>query len=147
MKNALRQLLERLDKLRAEHPELGEPEVGEVLSDALFHSFILRLPGYSLPESLGLVSPAGNAAVRIALADFLDATADCPGRTPVQRFAMFQDPTVETKAGRIYGDYFGFYASYEELVAARSRKRRSAPAPDKASAPWWQFWKRTPHAP
>lgn len=143
MKPALRLLLDRLDAIRRQHVELTEPEVRAALIAAIYHSFILRTPGYALPESLGMGSAEGNAAVRIALAEFLDATANCGARTPVQRYAAFQDPTVASGEGHCYEDYFGYAPSFEALVAAASRVPIERPVPPKSAGPWWQFWKQS----
>jgi hypothetical protein len=143
MKNALRQLLDRLDAIRKDHPELADAEVREMLASAIYHGFVLRTPGYSLPESLGLNSPEGNAALRIALADFLDAAVPAGARTPEQRFAVFQDPTVESQEGHCYDWYFGYAPSFPDYVAARSRAKVVRPAAPKPSGAWWQFWKRS----
>jgi hypothetical protein len=143
MQSDLKQLLNRLDAIRKEHPELASAEIRRSLVGAIYHGFILRVPGYSLPESLGMISPEGNATVRIALAEFLDATANGSARTAEQRFAAFQNPTVESDAGHSYAKYFGYAPSYGALVAEMSRPvvvRVSAP---KSTGPWWQFWKHS----
>src|SRR5437899_2212032 len=141
MKIALKQLLDRLDAIREKHPELGDTDVREALAAAIYHSFILRVPGYSLPESLGMHSAEANAAVRIALAEFLDASAGSGARTPLQRFAAFQDATIESDAGHCYEEYFGYAPSYEDLVATMSHPPAIQASVPKATSPWWQFWK------
>ena len=146
MKLALKHLLDRLDAIRKDHAELRDAEVREALAAAIYHSFILQVPGYSLPESLGMHSAEGNAAVRIALAEFLDASASSGAWTPVQRYAAFQDATVESDAGHCYEKYFGYAPSYEHLVATMSRPVAVRAAASKPATSWWQFWKHShPH--
>lgn len=140
----LKHLLDRLDAIRLAHPEVRDADVRHALVAAVYHGFVLRVPGYSLPESLGMASAEGNAAVRIALAEFLDASSVSGARTPLQRFAAFQDATVESESGRCYSDYFGYQPSYEDLISAMSQPvARKASVPKVATAPWWQFWKRS----
>lgn len=148
MKIALRTLLNRLDEIRKEHPELGQRDLRAPLAASIYHGFIIRTPGYSLPESLGLVSPEGNAAVRIAIAEFLDAAASSGARTPEQRYAAFQDATVESDAGHCYEKYFGYAPSFEALTAAMSRRPAAAPSnAPKPGGTWWQFWKQSTSRP
>ncbi|MGB8168029.1 MAG: hypothetical protein WCF18_11095 [Chthoniobacteraceae bacterium] len=139
----LKQLLDRLDDIRKEHPELASADVRRALVAVIYHGFIMRVPGYSVPESLGMTSPGGNAAVRIALAEFLDATTNSSARTPVQRFAAFQNPTVESDAGHCYAEYFGYTPSFERLAATTPRPVAVSAAPPKSAGPWWQFWKQS----
>lgn len=141
MKTALRTLLDRLDAIRKDHPELWDAEVRTALSAVIYHGLIMRSPGYSLPESLGLVAPEGNAAVRIALAEFLDAATSSSARTPEQRYAAFQDATVESEAGNCYEKYFGYAPSFEALVATASRPPAGRANARSQAGPWWQFWK------
>ena len=143
MNIALKNLLDRFDAIRTGHPELREPEVRTALVSAIYHGFILRVPGYALPESLGMTSAEGDAAVRIALAEFLDASAAPGARNPQQRLSAFQDATVESDAGHCYADYFSYQPTFEDLVAAMSRPVVRRAAAPKTSAAWWQFWKRS----
>jgi hypothetical protein len=142
MKTALKQLLDRLDSIKKVHPEITDAEVRRAMAVTIYHGFIARTSGFSLPGSLGMFSEQGDAAVRIALAEFLDAAAETTARTPVQRYAVFQDPTVESEAGNCYVNYFGYAPSYHDVLAALARPVpiRSRQQPP-ASAPWWQFWK------
>jgi hypothetical protein len=143
MKIALKHLLDRLDAIRKEHPEIRDADVRETLAAAIYHSFILQVPGYSLPESLGMHSAAGNAAVRIALAEFLDASVASGAWTPPQRFAAFQDATVQSDVGNCYDKYFGYAQSYEHHVAIMSRPSAARVAGPKPATAWWQFWKHS----
>lgn len=143
MQTELKHLLDRLDAIRKEHPDLVSAEVRPALAAAIYHGFIARVPGYALPESLGLTSPAGNAAVRIALAEFLDATVDCAARTPEQRYASFQNGTVESDAGHCYAKYFGYAPSLEALAAAMARPAPQPATPPKPAGGWWPFRKQS----
>lgn len=141
MKSALKQLLNRLDAIRQDHAELRDAEVRLALTAVIYHGFILQVPGYALPESLGMLSAEANAAVRIALAEFLEAAANTGAHTPLHRFAAFQNPMVESDAGHCYEKYFGYSPSYEHLVAAMSSPVKARAAAPKSTPPWWQFWK------
>ena len=143
MKIALKHLLDRLDAIRKAHPEIRDADVRETLAAAIYHSFILQVPGCSLPESLDLHSAEGNAAVRIALAEFLDASVASGAWTPEQRFAAFQDATIESDAGNCYDKYFGYARNYDHLVELMSRTSTARAAAPKAVAAWWQFWKHS----
>jgi hypothetical protein len=139
MKTILKRLLDRLDAISKEHEEIGDTDVREQMSEAVYHAFIVQTPGYALPATFGMFEPAGNAAVRAALSEFIAAARDVGLPTPQQRFAAVRDGSVLSEAGNPYDEHFGHAASFEELTAAMLR----APIPTGTppTRAWWQFWK------
>src|SRR5262245_20844605 len=113
MEKVLAELLERLLAIAQVHGEVHDTEVRQRLDDAVHHGFLIPTPGYQLPESFGLYSPAGNRAVRDALAWFTPvATAAAAAEglaTFHDRLAAFQDLSVRVGPKRAcYNDFFGW---------------------------------------
>jgi hypothetical protein len=111
MKNALKQLIDSLDAIFADHEELGDTAVRNFMFDAVHQSFIIPQPDYELPEDFGMFSEEGNRKVRAALKKFLAhpevVAAASRLRTPKERLDAFQDADVESSDGNIYEEYFG----------------------------------------
>ncbi len=139
MKSILKCLLNRLDAVERDHEEVGDTDVREQMSVAIFHAFVAKTPDYGLPSEFGLFDPEGDAAVRAALAEFVEAAGRLPLTTPQDRFAAFQDGTVRSDAGRTVDHHFGHAADWESWSAAVSRPELPGPV---GRPPWWQFWRR-----
>jgi hypothetical protein len=139
MKTILKQLLNRLDAISNDNGEVGDTDVREQMSEAVYHTFIMQTPGYTLPSEFGMFGPAGNAAVHAALSEFVAAACGAGLSTPQERFSAFQDSSVLSDAGHPYDEYFGYSDNLDEWSAAMSRPATS-PATSPAK-PWWQFWK------
>lgn len=139
MRIQLSKLLNRLDAILKDHEEVGDTDVREQMYEAVYHGFIVQTVGYSLPAKFGMFEPAGDAAVRAALAEFVPAACALGISTPQERFAAFQDGSVLSDSGCPYDEYFGHSNSFEELSAAMSRA--PAPAVKPPSKPWWRFWR------
>ena len=139
MKTELKRLLNQLDAISNDYEEISDTDVREQMAEAIYHGFIVQTPGYTLPAEFGMFQPAGDTAVRAALAEFLPAACRAGIPTPQQRFAAFQDASVLSDAGNPYDEYFGHSDSFDELSAAMSKP--ATPTVTPPSKPWWQFWR------
>jgi hypothetical protein len=112
MKKALKQLINALDRVFAEHEEVGDTAVRQFMYDAVHKSFIVPQPGYELPVEFGMFSEEGNKKVRAALSKFLMhpevKAAATRLKTPIERLDSFQDIDVESSEGNAYDEYFGY---------------------------------------
>ena len=114
IKNALRELLNTLDKLNEKHRGMGDTVVREQLSAAMIDYFVLASPGKDFPLSGYYVkfTDQGNAEVHEALAQFLthpEVKAALTQLTPQERLDAFQDEEVESGNYRsTYDNYFGW---------------------------------------
>jgi hypothetical protein len=106
---AVRALLDDMDAVCKQWPELTDTEVRGAMRDDITDGFIDPKPGFVLPDDYGLSTPEGDAAVRAALARFLaDArtAAEQEGLlTPTERLRAFQC-NVQSAAGSEYDLYF-----------------------------------------
>lgn len=138
IKAALQKLLNRLDGISENYEEVNDTDVREQMAEAIYHGFIVQTPGYTLPAEFGMFQPAGDAAVRRVLADFLPEACAAGIATARERFAAFQDISVVSDAGNPYEEYFGYSDSFDELMAAMSPPTKPPVTPP--TKPWWQFW-------
>ena len=65
------ELMEDLESVGFEHPEVFDTDVRERMADALVRGFVDREPGFELPADFGMFSAAGDQLVRQALQEFL----------------------------------------------------------------------------
>jgi hypothetical protein len=121
MKTALRHALNQLDAIAEEHEEVNDTDVREQIAEAIYHGFIVQTSSYALPNEFGMFHPAGDAAVRAVLAEFLSAACSAGISTPQKRLAALQDVSVLSDAGNAYDEYFGHSDGLEELTEAMSR--------------------------
>ncbi len=138
MKTVLKNLLNKLDAISKEHEEVGDTDVREQMSEAVYEGFIVQTPGYVLPAEFGMFESEGDIAVRVALSEFIPAACGSDISTPQKRFAAFQDGFVLSDAGNSYDEYFGHSDSFDELSAAMSPS--SIPTVRPPARPWWKFW-------
>ncbi len=112
MKTALKQLVDDLDSVFAEHEEVGDTDVREQMYEAVSKSFIIPQPGYVLPAEFGMFSDDGNKKVKSALRKFFAQpdvlAASSQIKTPEARLAAFQDTNVKSSKGHTYDEYFGY---------------------------------------
>jgi hypothetical protein len=113
MDQLLRELLEALEKIGAEHEELYDSEVRVQMSAAILNGFISPKTEYVLPASFGMYSEAANSDVRIALAVYIDAARsmahDLRPSDFHGRLSAFQKEEVATRSGNYYDDFFGYW--------------------------------------
>jgi hypothetical protein len=112
MKQLLRRLLNRLERVGEAHPEIFDTDVREAMGGAVFDGFVRPRTGFLLPDDFAMFSPEGNLAVREALAEFIEsANLDAAG-TGLSgfnaRLAAFQDGKVVSRGGNYYDDFFGW---------------------------------------
>ena len=111
MKQALKQLLNALDRIYENNEELGDTAVREQMCEAVHKSFIEPEAGYELPDEFGMFSNGANKKVKAALEKFLAhpqvVAAGKEVATAKERLAAFQDAEVESNEGNIYEEYFG----------------------------------------
>lgn len=112
VETVLLELLHRLEVIEDAHPELGDSEVREAMSRAVFAGFIRPQPGYSLPASFAMFTPEGDRRVREVLAWLLPAlTTAAEGAklsTFHQRLAAFQNGNVRTARTNDTDEFFGW---------------------------------------
>ena len=105
--DSLRALLNALDLIEAEHEEVTDTDVREQMAESVHRAFFLKEAGYALPQTFGMFSRAGDAAVRGALQGFLSALPGVDSQSPQERLAAFQDAAVRSSEGSMYDEYFG----------------------------------------
>ena len=112
VKKALKQLLSALDRIYAEHEEVGDSDVRDRMYIAIYRGFIQPQRRYTLPAKFGMFSDKGNGLVRVALHQFLThpemLAAARALKTPEDRFAAFQDDDVQTSEDTTCFEYFGY---------------------------------------
>ena len=90
---ALAALSGALNAVWDDHGEITDTEIRERMFDAVFRSYLHRIPNYVLPETFATDSPEGDAAVRAVLSAFISAAsrlADAEGLdTPQKRLDAF----------------------------------------------------------
>jgi hypothetical protein len=121
MQELLRQLLDRLDAIAKLHEEVGDTDVREAMSDAVFDGFLRPVAGFVLPNRYAMFSEDGDRLVGQALAGFLPAANRSAAESGLssfhQRLSAFQDGTVQSADGSYYDDYFG-WANPEDYDAS-----------------------------
>ena len=111
LKRDLLTLVNDMDAIAKQFPEILDTEVRELMREAVFRGFILGAEKYEVPKNFGLFSKTGNAAVHRAICNFVEAATDLSKEkkliTSEARLAAFQDPNVKARSGAAYDDYFG----------------------------------------
>jgi hypothetical protein len=113
MRDVLVAFLVALEEIGEEHDELTDTDVREQMHEAVMNVFIDPREGYTVPETFGMYSPEGDAAVRRVLERFLPrlvaAASEAGLATPKERLIAFQDTGVETPRQRsTYDEFFGY---------------------------------------
>jgi hypothetical protein len=111
MQAELLRLLERLEQIGEEHPDLFNSAVRQAMSNSLVDGFARLLPDFSLPVSFRMLSAEGNEKVRDALASFLKSARTLvveEGLTTFhERLAAIQNGDVRTGGGNDYDEFLG----------------------------------------
>jgi hypothetical protein len=114
MTSLLLALLERLEAIGEQHPELGDSDVRQMIGDAVMDGFVLADQNYLLSADFGMRTAEGNESVRAALDDYIrSATIAAKGSGNSEfheRLNTVQDQSVLTGTGRDYEDYLGHRA-------------------------------------
>src|SRR5581483_11658054 len=112
MQAILRRLLDRLDAIAEEHEEVGDTDIREAMSAAVFDGVLRPVPGVELPDRYAMVSDYGDRLVLQALAEFLPAANQYVAEARLasfhQRLSAFQDGDLQSAAGSYYDDDFGW---------------------------------------
>lgn len=119
IKNALRELLDNLDKVENKHPEIHDTMVREILCDTILDSFVFgsTTDDIYIPSDneYAMFSNEGNEAVHKALVQFVTHPEVEEARRqlaiPEERLVIFQDDEVESSNGSHYDSYFGWVSS------------------------------------
>jgi hypothetical protein len=127
MQAVLRQLLDRLDAIAGQHDEVGDTDVREAMSEAVFDGFLRPVPAFALPDRFAMFSEEGDRLIKQALAEFLPAANESAAVSAFtsfhQRLSAFQDGAVQSGGGSYYDDYFGWAnpENYDASGAAISK--------------------------
>ena len=121
MQAVLRRLLDRLDAIAEQHDEVGDTDVREAMSEAVFDGFLRPVPTFALPDRFAMFSKEGDRLVKQALAEFLPAAIQSAEVSVLnsfhQRPSAFQDGDVQSDGGSYYDDYSG-WANPEDYDAS-----------------------------
>ncbi len=108
MQAILHRLLDRLDAIAAEHEEVGDTDVREAMSAAVFDGFLRPVRGFALPDRYAMFSDEGDQLVRLALADFLPAANQHAAEAGLasfhERLSTFQNRKLRSATGSYYDD-------------------------------------------
>jgi hypothetical protein len=117
IKNALKELLDNLDKVDEKYPEVTDTAVREMLHDAVRIYFVYGSPDgeYPTDNDFAMFTKRGNQAVHKAIVRFLThpdvKAARVELATSEARLDAFQDDEVESSNGSHYDWYFGWLPS------------------------------------
>jgi hypothetical protein len=120
IESALKQLLDRFDAISDSDDDLTDTDVRERLMEAIYNGFLVRTPGYVLPDGYSLFKvPECNALIRQAMAECLAAASKTAAADPHERFLQFQDHSVLSDRGHDFNWYFGASDSLDDLAGLR----------------------------
>jgi hypothetical protein len=109
MKKVVKALLDAMDRLSEDYPEVTDTEVRVEMRKAIKDGFIDPKPGFVLPDGFGMADDEGDAKVKAALAKFLAraaAQAEQAGLSTAEaRLRSFQ-ADVQSNDGSEYDVYF-----------------------------------------
>jgi len=111
MKETLKELLDRLDEIGAEYEELFDSEVRQNMSNAIMNGFVRQRTGYEIPNEFGMFTDKANAAVKTAIANFIEMAnreAEKMRLTTFHgRLSSLQDDSVRSTGGNDYDEFLG----------------------------------------
>jgi hypothetical protein len=110
--SSLAGLLQTLEEIAEEHPELLDTDVRERMWEVVYRRVILGESQFPIPTNLGLFSDAANHKVAQALTHHLNnlstAFEVCGLKTEQARMHSFQNPSVKTPIhGYTFDVFFG----------------------------------------
>jgi hypothetical protein len=109
MKKLVKALLNAMDRIYDDYPEVTDTETRVHMRKAITDGFINPKPGFVLPDDFAMADDKGNAKVKAALAKFLGkarAEAEKAGLSTAEaRLRAFQDD-VQSDDGSEYDMYF-----------------------------------------
>ncbi len=113
METLLKRLLDRLELIANQSPEIHDTDCREKMADSIYKGFVWQERGFDVPDEFALFTPEGNDAVRKALVEYIEeavtVAAESGLATPEQRLNAFQNSRVASEECRLYfDDFFGF---------------------------------------
>jgi len=112
MEEALLKLLLKLEVIGNQHEEAGDTVCRDAMRSAVFRSFLRPEPGYELPDDFGLYDAEANYAVKEAIAEYVSTAMSLAAALGLssfqQRLAAFQNPSIATRDGTTYDEFFGY---------------------------------------
>ena len=110
-KQALKELLDEIERIGRRHDELYDTIVREQMAEAILRAFVFDEPDYELPREFGMESRRADAAIRRALERYIDKARRLARRhglrDPAQRLRVFEDLEVTSRGGETYDEFFG----------------------------------------
>lgn len=110
-KQALKELLDEIERIGRRHDELYDTIVREQMAEAILRAFVFDEPDYELPRQFGMESRRADAAIRRALERYIDKARRLARRhglrDPAQRLRVFEDLEVTSRGGETYDEFFG----------------------------------------
>jgi len=110
MKLMLRTLLDRLEDLSIDYPEIFAESVCDCMTEAVTHAFLIPKPDYELPTQYDSGNSVLDAEIKLALSNYVEAVkpaAEAFGAETAQdRLIIFQDLDVESKSGYVQDEFF-----------------------------------------
>lgn len=110
MKQMLRTLLDHLEDLSTDHPEILSESVCDSMTMALTHAFLIPKPDYALPDHYDSGNAVLDLKIKQILSDYIQvikpAAQAFGADTPHDRLIIFQDLDVESKGGYVQDDFF-----------------------------------------
>jgi len=111
MKDTLKHFLDRLDAIGAEHEELFDSDVRQKMRNAVMDGFVRRRTGFGVPYDLGMYSEEANAAVAMAISEFIETANQQADELKIiafhDRLNVVQDGSVRSDLGNDYDEFLG----------------------------------------
>jgi hypothetical protein len=106
----LRELLNRLDTIAADHGEVNDTAVREEMAKAILNGFFRKVTDYRLPDKFAMFSANGNIDVMVALAFFIGNVGEVGDfNTFHKRLAAFQNESIVSDEGHNSDWFFGHW--------------------------------------
>lgn len=111
MNELLRHLLESLETIANQHPELFDSDVREAMSDAVVDGFVRGRGIEAVPDSFAMFSVEADAWVRKVIEEYVVSANRIASEVGLKSFpdrlAAVQNPKVRTSFGSDYEDFLG----------------------------------------
>ena len=112
MEQILLQLIETLQCIGGEHPELYDSEVRQRMGGAIMDAFVRSRQDCKVPDDFGMYTGHANHRVKTAIESYITAANKRAAELGMIRFydrlEAFQNPKVQTSVpGNDYEEFFG----------------------------------------
>jgi hypothetical protein len=115
MNELLRSLLESLEAVGKEHPELFDSDVRHAMSNAIVDGFVRGHGVEAVPTGFGMFSVEADAKVHQAIEAYVVSACRLASEIGIKRFqdrlAAVQNSEVRTCCGSDYDDFLGHSAA------------------------------------